>query len=148
VIYAESSVEKKKLEIESYIVNLDKVNYLPNLLPIILKNKDFIGLTEDQVAQLDDWRKQYREPMLAAMKDITQKRIEMKEAALTPNVSSSRLIQLQNEIFRLHREVLKYKLSCREEVVHTFNNENWMSFFMVLADENIGAPIPVNYAHK
>jgi hypothetical protein len=148
VIYAESSVEKKKLEIESYIVKLDKVNYLPNLLPIILKNKDFIGLTEDQVAQLDDWRKQYREPMLAAMKDITQKRIEMKEAALTPNVSSSRLIQLQNEIFRLHREVLKYKLSCREEVVHTFNNENWMSFFMVLADENIGAPIPVNYAHK
>ena len=86
--------------------------------------------------------------MLATMKEITKKRIEMKEAALSPNVSSARLIQLQNDIFRLHREVLEYKLSCREHVVRTFNNENWLSFFMVLADEDIGAPIPVNYAAK
>ena len=145
---AESALDPEEFEMESYIVKLDKVNYLPNLLPIILKNKDFIGLTDDQVAYLDDWRKNNRETMIAAMKEITIKRIEMKEAALSPNVSSARLIQLQNDIFRLHREVLEYKLSCREHVVRTFNNENWLSFFMVLADEDIGAPIPVNYATK
>ena len=148
VSHAESLLDQKELEIESYIVKLDKVNYLPNLLPIILKNKDFIGLTDDQVTYLDDWRKKNRTPMLAAMKDITKKRIEMKEAALSPNISSARLIQLQNDIFRLHREVLEYKLSCREHVVRTFDNENWSSFFLVLADEDIGAPIPVSYAEK
>lgn len=148
VSYAESSIDRKELEMESYIVKLDKVNYLPNLLPMILKNKDFIGLTDDQVAYLDDWRKKNRAPMLAAMKDITKKRIEMKEAALSPNISSARLIQLQNEIFRLHREVLEYKLSCREHIVRTFNNENWSSFFLVLAGEDIGTSIPINYTEK
>ena len=103
--HAESALAPEEFEMESYIVKLDKVNYLPNLLPIILKNKDFIGLTNDQVAYLDDWRKNNRETMLATMKEITKKRIEMKEAALSPNVSSARLIQLQNDIFRLHREV-------------------------------------------
>ena len=61
-------------------------------------------------------------------------------------VSSSRLIQMQNEIFRLQREVLQYKLSCREQIVKTFNNENWVSFFMVLADEDMGVTIPLSYA--
>lgn len=148
ISYADSSHEQKELEMESYIAKLDKVNYLPNLLPIIFENIEFIGLTEDQVTSLDNWRKTYREPMLTAMQDITKKRIELKTAALSPNISSARLLQLQNDIFRLHREVLEYKLSCREHVVHTFNNENWMSFYMVLAEENIGAPVPVNLAEN
>lgn len=148
VSHAESPLDEDEYEMESYITRLDKINYLPNLLPIILRNKDFIGLTDDQLAFLDDWRKKNRASMLAVMKDITIKRIELKEAALSPNVSSARLIQLQNDIFRLHREVLEYKLSCRDHVVRTFNNENWSSFFLVLAEEDIGAPIPVNHAEK
>ncbi|UCB53718.1 MAG: hypothetical protein JSW45_07005, partial [Thiotrichales bacterium] len=124
------------------------INYLPSMLPVILENRDFIGLTDDQVSTLEQWRAHNREPMLSTMKLVASKRVELKRAALSPTVSSARLMQMQNEIFRLQREILEYKLSCRDHVVRTFNNENWTSFFMVLADEDIGVAMPVNFAEK
>ncbi|MGD2054314.1 MAG: hypothetical protein PVG45_09415 [Gammaproteobacteria bacterium] len=130
------------------IEKLDKLNYLPSLLPVIINNRDFIGLTDDQYAQLDDWRKTNKEPMLAAMKEIALRRVEIQEAALSPTISSARLMQMQNDIFRLQREVLKYKLSCRDRVMSTFTSENWISFYMVLADENMAISVPFNYAEK
>jgi hypothetical protein len=33
-------------------------------------------------------------------------------------------------------------------VVRTFNEENWDSFFMVLADEGMGVQLPVSIAGK
>ncbi len=125
---------------------LDKISFLPNMLPIIIENKDFIGLTEDQVATLKEWRTNNLKPMLATMEEIARKRIEIMEHALAPNVSSARLQQMQNSIFRLQREVLNYRLSCREHVVETFTEENWISFYMVLADKEIGISIPEVYA--
>ncbi len=146
--FAGSALAQKALDIESSIEKLDSINYLPNLLPVILRNKDFIGLTDEQVIRLEEWRSTNREAMLAAMKEVASKRLEIKQAALSPTVSAARLQQMQNDIFRLQREVLEYKLSCRDHVVRTFDNENWVSFFMVLADENIGVPLPVNFAEK
>lgn len=117
-------------------------------MPIIFNNKDFIGLTQKQIDDLDEWRTKNRAPMLAAMQKIVRKRIDIKQAALSPTVSSSRIIQMQNEIFRLQREVLEYKLSCREHILSTFNDENWISFFIVLAEEDMGITIPLNYTEK
>ena len=132
-VNAEPTVEQKRHDLDHAIKKLDKINFLPNLLPVIIDNRDFIGLTQEQVDDLDQWRKTNRAPMLSAMHTIADKRIEMKQAALSPTVSSSRLIQMQNEIFRLQREVIEHKLSCREKIIQTFNDENWISFFMVLA---------------
>jgi hypothetical protein len=146
--FAASLQDPRESAIEASIEKLDKLNYLPNLLPVILKNRDFIGLTDEQLAALDDWRKVNKAPMLATMKEIAHKRVEIKEAALSPTISSARLMQMQNEIFRLQREVLEYKLSCRDRVTRTFTNENWISFYMVLADEDMGVTLPLNYAEK
>ena len=134
--------------IESSIAKLDRINYLPNLLPVILKNRDFIGLTDEQVVRLEEWRSSNREAMLAAMQEVANKRLALKQAALSPTVSAARLQQMQNDIFRLQREILEYKLSCRDHVVRTFNNENWDSLFIVLSDEDIGVHVPVDYAEK
>lgn len=146
--FAESTLDRKSADLELAFQKLDKINYLPKLLPIIFNNKDFIGLTQKQVDDLDDWRKSNKEPMVAAMQKIVRKRIDIKQAALSPTVSSSRIIQIQNEIFRLQREVLEYKLSCREHILRTFNDDNWFSFFMVLAEEDMGITVPLNYAEK
>ena len=143
---AEPTLDQKRPDLELVIQKLDKINYLPNLLPIIINNKDFIGLTQKQVDDLNDWRKTNRSPMVAVMQKIVSKRIDIKQATLSPTVSSSRLIQMQNEIFKLQREVIEYKLSCREHIIRTFNDENWISFFMVLAEEDIGITVPLNYA--
>ncbi len=139
---------QKEPDINSYIEKLDNISHLPNMLPVILNNKDFIGLTDEQVENLEHWRQENREPLLAVMKMAARKRVEIKQAALSPTVSSSRLQQMQNDIFRLQREILEYKLSCRDHVVRIFNNENWDSFFMVLAGEDIGVSVPVNFAEK
>lgn len=146
--FAGSSADDQALQIESSIAKLDKINYLPNLLPVILKNRDFIGLTDEQVVRLEEWRSSNREALLTAMQEVASRRIELKQAALSPTVSAARLQQMQNDIFRLQREILKYKLSCRDHVVRTFNDENWESFFIVLADEDIGVQLPVDYAKR
>lgn len=143
--FAVPTLEQKDSDLELAIQKLDKINYLPSLLPIIINNKDFIGLTQKQVNDLNDWRKTNKQPMVAAMQKIVSKRIYIKQAALSPTISSSRLIQMQNEIFRLQREVIQYKLSCREHIIRTFNDENWISFFIVLAEEDIGITVPLNY---
>ena len=146
--FAESTLYRESDDLELAIQKLDKVNYLPQLMPIIHNNKDFIGLTQKQVNDLDNWRKTNKAPMVAAMREIVRKRVDIKQAALSPTVSSAHIIQMQNSIFRLQREVLEYKLSCREQIVKTFNDENWISFFMVLADEDMGITVPLNYAEK
>lgn len=146
--FAGSVPEQFTAETELPIEKLDRINHLPDLLPVILENSDFIGLTEEQTAVLDNWRNENREPMLAVMKEIARKRVAIRQAAISPTVSSARLQQMQNEIFRLQREVLHYQLSCRDHIVKTFNDENWISFFMVLADTDIGVSLPVNYAEK
>ena len=144
--HAESIQDQESSDLEHAIQKLDKVNYLPQLLPIIMSNTDFIGLTQKQVDDLDNWRKHSKAPMVAAMQEIIRNRIEIKQAALSPTVSSARIIQMQNEIFKLQREVLEYKLSCRDRIVKTFTDENWDSFFMLLAEQDIG--IPLNFAER
>ena len=131
--------------LERYVSKLDKINYLPSLLPVIMENSDVIELTDEQVSALQTWRETNREDVIAKMNEIIQKRIEIKEAALSPDISSARLIQMQNEVFRLQREVLVYKLSCRDLVINTFDRNNWEGFFMVLAEKEMGVELPELY---
>lgn len=125
---------------EQQLERLNKVNYHPNLLPIILGNADFIGLTDDQVAQFRKWGKAHFKPMVAVMNDIIRKRNEFQEFALSPSASPQALRDKQEEIFKLHRKLLEYKLSCRQNIVRTFTAQNWEGFMIVLGEK--GFPIP------
>ena len=142
---ASADINDDSRVLEQYVAKLDKINYLPSLLPVIMENSDVIELTDEQVAALQTWRETNREDVIAKMNEIIQKRIEIKEAALSPDISSARLIQMQNEAFRLQREVLVYKLSCRDLVINTFNRNNWEGFFMVLAEKEMGVELPEMY---
>lgn len=146
--HAENEREQQTLEQHQYIEQLDRVNFLPSLLPLIIENSDIIELTDGQLQTLLQWREKNRDAVVHAMNEVTRKRLEIKEASLSPDISSSRLIQMQNEVFRLQREILEYKLSCRDLVINTFNRNNWESFFMVLAEEEIGVTIPEIYISK
>jgi predicted RND superfamily exporter protein len=146
--HADNERKQQTLEQHLYIEQLDRVNFLPSLLPVIIENSDIIELTDGQLQTLLQWREKNRDTVVHAMNEVTRKRLEIKEASLSPDISSSRLIQMQNEVFRLQREILEYKLSCRDLVINTFNRNNWESFFMVLAEEEIGVTIPEIYISK
>ena len=136
--------------VEQYrdVEKLYKINFLPSLLPVIIENSDVIELTDEQLHTLLEWRKINREDVIATMNEVARKRVEIKEAALSPGISSARLIQMQNDVFRLQREILEYKLSCRDLVIDTFTQHNWEGFFLVLAEEEMGVTIPELYISK
>lgn len=142
---AETESNEPKIEQHQYIEKLDKINFLPSMLPVIIENSDIIDLTDKQLDVLLEWREKNREVVIATMNEIARKRVEIKAAALSPDTSSARLIQMQNDIFRLQREVLEYKLSCRDLVISTFNKNNWEGFFLVLADKEMGITLPELY---
>ena len=137
---AEPDNDKTAVEMAKQLERLNKVNFHPNLLPLVLRNSDFMALTPEQVETFKAWGKTNFKPMVAVMNEVIRQRIEFEEAALSPSVSADSLGRKQEEIFQLHRKLLDYKLSCRENIVQTFNEENWEGFMMVLGDE--GFPIP------
>ncbi len=146
--FAETESYERKIEKHQYIEKLDKINFLPSLLPVIIENSDVIELTDKQLEVLLEWREQNRETVITTMNEIARKRVEIKAAALSPDTSSARIIQMQNDVFRLQREVLEYKLSCRDLVINTFNKNNWDGFFLVLADKEMGITLPELYISR
>lgn len=110
---------------EEKLLLLDKISYHPSLLPMILQNRDYLELTPEQLASFRDWRRENFDAMFERMKEIVRLRTEFNEAALRPDTSADILRGLQAKIFLLHKEVLDYKLSCRENIVNTFSAAQW-----------------------
>lgn len=127
---------------EVYLAKLDKINYLPSLLPVILNNSDIIELDQKQIDTLTSWRTENREKVIATMNQIVKKRAELKRVALSPGTSAHKLVALQDDIFKLQRDVMNYKLSCRDLVIKTLNADNWDGLYMVLADEGYAFDLP------
>ena len=124
------------------IKKLDKINYLPALLPAILDNRDVIELTDNQFDTLLTWRENNRLDVIEVMNEIVRKRVEIKKAALSPEVSALTLRKMQSDVFELQRAVMEYKLSCRELVINTFNRNNWDGFYFVLAEMGMDVSLP------
>lgn len=131
--------------LEQHAEKLDKINYLPALLPVILDNRDVIELTDSQVDTLLTWRENNRLNVIAVMNEIVRKRVEIKKAALSPEVTAAALMKMQDDVFGLQRKVLEYKLSCRDLVINTFDRNNWEGFYLVLADRGMDIPLPELY---
>ncbi len=113
---------------------LDNINYMPTLLPTIIKNRDVLQLTNQQIKVFRDWRKQHYGNMVKTMNKIIEKRIDFKKAALNLEVSNDELFEMQNNILTMQRNLLKIKLNCRKTLVDTFTDEQWDNFVFVLSD--------------
>jgi len=135
---ASATLNNDQRNIEQHAEKLKQINFLPELLPVIINNSDILELTDEQLNKLLKWRDTNRENVIATKNEIISKRIKIKQAALSPDISAARLIQMQNEIFRLQRQMLNYKLSCRDLVMNTFNTANWEELFLVLATMEMG----------
>ena len=122
-------------EVMDKIVLLEDAGLMPTVLPTVLRNRDTLQLTKDQIRKFRAWRKQNYVGMVNLMNKIIEKTVEFKSASLSPQVSKQRLLAFQSEIRGLQQQLLKIKLSCREIMISTFTDEQWENFAFVVADD-------------
>ena len=113
---------------------LSPMGFHPFLMPLIMKNRDFIELTPEQLRVFKRWRDKNRVPMLHTMDKIIYERNLFNKLALQPDTSNEVLMTKQREIFKLHEKVLEYQLSCRRNILDTFSAEQWDNFRFVLGE--------------
>ena len=113
---------------------LSQMGYHPFLMPLIMQNRDAIGLSNEQVKVFRDWRNKYRVPLIHTMNRIIQERVAFNRISLNPRTSEEVLRAKQQEIFKLHKKVLEYQLSCRRNILDTFTDEQWEEFEFVLTE--------------
>ena len=113
---------------------LSQMGYHPFLMPLIMENRDAIGLSNAQVKVFREWRSRYRVPLLHAMNRIIEERTAFQRIALNPKTSEEVLRAKQEQIFRLQKKVLEYQLSCRRSILDTFTDEQWEEFQFLLTE--------------
>lgn len=113
---------------------LSQMGFHPFLMPLIMENRDAIGLENDQIKTFREWRSKNRVPLIHTMNEIIRARAEFQRIALNPKTREEVLYAKQEEIFRLHRKVLKYQLSCRRSILDTFSAEQWDNFRFILTE--------------
>ena len=126
--------DEEWLTVKGKIELLDNLNYLPTLLPTIMRHRDALELTDEQIAAFRNWRKQNYGNMVNVMNRIIEKRVEFKKVAFIPGTTDEELRVLQNEILSLQKQLLDIKLTCRKLVMDTFTREQWDNFEFAIAD--------------
>jgi hypothetical protein len=121
-------------EVMEKVVLLEDSGLMPTLLPVIMRNRDALELTVEQINSFRSWRKKNYTHMVNVMNEIIEKSVRFRVAALSPRVSSDDLHALQSEIQELQRQLLTIKLSCRELVTSSFTDAQWENFAFVVSD--------------
>jgi hypothetical protein len=134
--YAESSLltESQWDVVRERVGLLDKIAYLPSLLPVIMKHRDTLALTDEQIAAFRQWRKLHYQNMVDLMNEIIQRRIKLSKASLEVGLSSDEILAKQEQIFRLQERLLRIRLSCRNLIVKTFSSDQWENMAFILEE--------------
>ena len=121
-------------EVMNKVVLLENSGLMPMLLPIIMGNQDALQLTDEQVNLFRSWRKRNYTNMGNLMNKIIEEKVQFRIESLSPRITSDRLLSFQSEIQELQRQLLKIKLSCRENLMTTFTDEQWDNFAFIVSD--------------
>jgi hypothetical protein len=116
------------------VSSLDKVAYLPSLLPVIMKHRNAIGLSYKQTRVFRLWQKENHQRMVDLMDEIIQRRIELSSASLDARTTGAQIDAKQWEIFGLQEQLLRIRLSCRQIMTAMFSAEQWNNLGFVLEE--------------
>jgi hypothetical protein len=121
-------------EVMDKVILLEDSGLMPTLLPVIMRNRDTLALTDEQISAFRVWRKKNYTNMVNIMNEIIEKMVQFRVESLSPDMSNEHLLSFQAEIHDLQRQLLKLKLSCRELVMTSFTDEQWENFAFVVSD--------------
>ncbi len=123
--------------LEQQLLLLDKISYHPGLLPLVMQNMDYLDLTPEQETRLRDWRRDHAPAMLEKMRAIVQGRVDFLDLSLSPDSTAEELASLQQRLFRLQEDVLRYKLRCRENILESFTAEQWDALQLIFTESRM-----------
>jgi hypothetical protein len=138
-------------EVEARVGLLENAALMPSLLPFVMRNRDALQLTDEQIATFYRWRKENFVSMVNLMNAIIEKKVEFSTESLSPEVSDEHLLAFQIEIQQLQQTLLELRLSCRRLIMDTFTEEQWENFVFIAADDPKLAgflSLPANMATK
>ena len=121
-------------EVMDKVVLLEDSGLMPMLLPVIMRNRDALQLTDEQVNLFRSWRKNNYTNMVNLMNKIIEEKVQFRIESLSPRTTSDRLLAFQSEIQELQRQLLMIKLSCRENLMTTFTADQWDNFAFIVSD--------------
>jgi hypothetical protein len=121
-------------EVMEKVALLENTGLPPILLPVSMRNRDTLQLTDEQTSAFRNWRKDNYVNVQSVMNEIIERKIQLGVEAPTPEVPENRLFALQSEIQLLQRELPGIKLSCRKPVMRRFNDEQWSNHAFVVSD--------------
>jgi hypothetical protein len=113
---------------------LDKIAYLPSLLPVIMTNRDALELSDAQLRAFREWRKAHYQDMVDLMNEIIQRRIALSKSTLDNTFGTGAILAQQQQIFALQTDLLRLRLSCRQVILNTFSEGQWDNLAFVLED--------------
>lgn len=120
--------------LQERIALLDKIAYIPSLLPVVMRHRDSLDLSDEQVEAFREWRRTSYPEMVELMNAIIAGRIDLSEAALDGGVSSEAMLARQQAIFVLQERLLRLRLGCRDLIVLTFTPEQRENLAFILED--------------
>jgi hypothetical protein len=121
-------------EVKGKVELLEASGLMPTLLPVIMRNRDALQLTDEQVNAFRAWRKQNYTNMVNIMNKIIEKMVEFRVQSLSPSITGDQMLAFQSDIQELQVQLLKLKLSCRELIMTTFTDEQWDNFAFIISD--------------
>lgn len=121
-------------KVQEHVGLLNKISFFPALLPVIMKHRDALDLTDRQRRVFRGWRKENYQRMVDSMNEIIERRIAFSKSALDPAIGDVELIHEQKMILQLQEELLGLRLSCRKLILTTFSPGQWDNFAFVLED--------------
>lgn len=120
--------------IREHVALLDKISFVPSLLPVIMKHQDALDLSEVQKKAFRTWRKSNYQRMVELMNEIIERRILLSKGALDPALANKDLVREQQQILQLQQELLRVRLSCRKLVMSSFSVDQWEDLAFVLEE--------------
>ncbi|HYQ70974.1 MAG TPA: hypothetical protein VET88_03480 [Gammaproteobacteria bacterium] len=124
-------------DLEVQLMMVDKISYHPSLMPLVMENLDYLDLTSQQEAKIREWRRDYAPEMLEKIRQIVRGRVDFQELSLNPESTRDDLARLQQQLFRLQEDVLRYKLWCRDQILESFTPEQWDSLRLLYTERQM-----------
>ncbi len=100
------------------------VNPMPNLMQVIIRQGDKLGLSADQAAALKKWHSENAPRITQLAREILALEKKLHDEALA-GASGDELQKLADDSFRLRNEIMKIKLACRNNMHSVLNKEQW-----------------------